>query len=177
MSDISIPLIALAAAVAMLTTAPQQVNIDQLSGAEIDASGTVVQPIDGASDTLQQSPAVVDQLGDRDSAPGGVDQLSDTLEPIADSGETALVRQDHPKGDLASEVVAAWNMIRQRGQTPTPDLIANEIGADKVAEFLAGGGQAARILATGQIPDSNNPISPDDPKGRVPPPPPPPPYG
>lgn len=83
-----------------------------------------------------------------------VEQLPDTLEPSDNSDEASLDVERRPQADLAREVVNAWHTLRQRGRIPTPDLIASEIGADKVAEFLASGGEAASILATGSLPSS-----------------------
>ena len=174
MTDISIPSVALMAAVTLLSATPQEVNIGQLPGEQSDTAPATFPPISqipqqSVPGQVAQSDAVVDQLNNEAPITGSVDQLSDTLEPVADSDEDALASHDRPKADLTSQVIAAWNVIRQRGQTPTPDLIANEIGADKVAEFLALGGPAASVLATGQLPD----IPTGDPKGRMPPPPPP----
>ena len=174
MTDISIPSIAFMSAVALLSATPQEVNIGQLPSEQSDTMPVTFPPISqipqqSTPGQTAQSDAVVDQLDNQTPTTGSVDQLSDTLEPMADSDEDALASHDRPKADLTSQVIAAWNVIRQRGQTPTPDLIANEIGADKVAEFLALGGPAASVLATGQLPD----IPTDDPKSRMPPPPPP----
>jgi hypothetical protein len=90
-----------------------------------------------------------------------LDQLPDTLEPSDNSDEASLDVESRPQANLAREVVTAWHAIRQRGRTPTPDLIASEIGADKVAEFLASGGEAASILATGTLPNSTPEPTPD----------------
>ncbi|MGL5837947.1 MAG: hypothetical protein ACRCY3_05530 [Sphingorhabdus sp.] len=85
----------------------------------------------------------------------GVDQLPETLEPASDGDEGQLGRTAAPERTLTSEVLAAWSLIRERGQTPTPDLIAREIGPDKLAEFLATNPAAGNILATGVEPDSS----------------------
>ncbi len=176
MTDVSIPLFTIMAAVALVSTTPDQISVGQLSEEQVDTSPSTYSPIaqipsqQGSAQT-GTSDAVVDQLGEKEPTSGEVDQLSDSLEPLNDGDETALASSDDPKGDLTSQVVTAWHAIRQRGQTPTPDLIASEIGAEKVAEFLAGGGQAASVLATGQLPDSA-PL-PQDPQGSAPPPPPP----
>lgn len=104
------------------------------------------------------------------SAPSeiGVDQLPETLQPKADGSEDSLGRNAGPAPTLADEVLAAWNLIRQRGQTPTPDLIAREIGPDKLAEFLASSPAAGSILTTGVEPDPKQGESrPVDTPGKV----------
>ena len=83
----------------------------------------------------------------------GVNQLPSTLQSDGDDKEDTLVSKTSPGASLTADVVEAWNQIRQRGQTPTPDLIAREIGPDKLAEFLASSPVAASILATGTLPD------------------------
>lgn len=178
MTDVSIPLFAMMAAVALVSANSDQVNVGQLSEEQVDPAPATYSPIvqiSGPPGSAQSgtSDAVVDQLDEKASASGDVDQLSDTLEPLGEGDETELVSRGDPKGDLTSQVITAWHAIRQRGQTPTPDLIASEIGAEKVAEFLAGGGQAASVLATGQLPEGAPP--PYDPQSGAPPPPPPPP--
>lgn len=84
-------------------------------------------------------------------------QLPPGLEPLARGDEEALGKADAPPPSLTADVIAAWNLIRARGQTPTPDLIAREIGPDKLAEFLATTPAAASILATGTEPDPQLP--------------------
>lgn len=41
-----------------------------------------------------------------------------------------------PEAALYGQVAEAWQAIRQRGQQPTPELIAREIGPDTLATFL-----------------------------------------
>ena len=150
-------------ALLLLSAQDPQINVGQI-GDEKNQQESVasVPPIAGD----QKSAAFVDQLsGDDAPKSSDVDQLPDTLEPINKGDEDALAQGSQPTGDLTQQVIAAWNLIRDRGQTPTPDLIASEIGADKVAEFLAMGGGAARVLATGQLPDTGT--QPDVPKGPI----------
>jgi hypothetical protein len=84
-----------------------------------------------------------------------IDQLPETLEPGKNDDESQLEKGIAPARTLTSEVLAAWSLIRERGLTPTPDLIAREIGPDKLAEFLASNPAAGNILATGVEPDGN----------------------
>lgn len=79
----------------------------------------------------------------------GLDQLPETLQPGRDAAESKLEQGITPARTLTAEVISAWALIRERGQTPTPDLIAREIGPDKLAEFLASNPAAGNILATG----------------------------
>ncbi len=80
-------------------------------------------------------------------------QLPPDLEQSKDANENELVSKTTPEASLTADVLRAWNQIRSRGQTPTPDLIAREIGPDKLAEFLATSPAAASVLATGSLPD------------------------
>src|SRR3546814_17335112 len=58
--------------------------------------------------------------------------------PNATAPETGLeqVTRRSPRADLYAEVAAVWELIRRRGQQPTPELIAREIGPDLLARFL-----------------------------------------
>ena len=91
----------------------------------------------------------------RDVEEVDIDQLPETLEPGKNDNESQLEKGIAPARTLTSEVLAAWSLIRERGLTPTPDLIAREIGPDKLAEFLASNPAAGNILATGVEPDGN----------------------
>jgi hypothetical protein len=83
-------------------------------------------------------------------------QLPSNLEQSKDAKENELVSKTTPEANLTADVLRAWNQIRSRGQTPTPDLVAREIGPDRLAEFLATSPAAASVLATGNLPDSQN---------------------
>ena len=83
-----------------------------------------------------------------------VNQLPPDLQQSADEKEGELVSRTSPSSTLTADVLRAWNQIRSRGQTPTPDLIASEIGPDRLAEFLATAPAAASVLATGTLPIS-----------------------
>lgn len=69
--------------------------------------------------------------------PALVQQLPPTLDAPTDhsTGEDTLVRGDDRK-TLASEVARAAELMRQRGQQPTPEALAREIGPDALAAFL-----------------------------------------
>src|SRR3546814_4117621 len=58
--------------------------------------------------------------------------------PNATAPETGLeqVTRRSPRADLYAEVAAVWELIRRRGQQPTPELIVREIGPDLLARFL-----------------------------------------
>ncbi len=83
----------------------------------------------------------------------GIRQLPPGLPPLSAGKEDQLAGPSAPPRTLTSQVLTAWSAIRSRGQTPTPDLIAHEIGPDKLAEFLATSPAAANILATGVEPE------------------------
>lgn len=162
MATESIPLIFGTIALLLLSAQDPQVNVGQI-GDDKNQQDSAVSVPSIAGD--QKSAAFVDQLSGDEPKSSDVDQLPDTLEPMTQGDEDALAQGNHPTGDLTQQVIVAWNLIRDRGQTPTPDLIASEIGADKVAEFLAMGGGAARVLATGQLPDTST--QPEVPKGPI----------
>ncbi len=96
-------------------------------------------------------------------------QLPSNLEQSKDANENELVSKTTPEANLTADVLRAWNQIRNRGQTPTPDLVAREIGPDRLAEFLATSPAAASVLATGSLPDTQNggdPPSPPPSEGK-----------
>lgn len=51
-----------------------------------------------------------------------------------------------PEAKLYGQVAEAWQVIRQRGEQPTPELIAREIGPDTLATFLDQNPAAADIF-------------------------------
>ncbi len=57
--------------------------------------------------------------------------------------ETAPVDPDRA---LQAEVLRAWQSLRQRGQQPTPELVAKEIGPEALARFLATAPGAERLF-------------------------------
>ena len=86
-----------------------------------------------------------------------VGQLSGNLDARWGNAENDLSLAPPQQKTLAMEVVEAWQRIRARGQTPTPDLIGQEIGQDKVAIFLASNPLAANVIVTGELPDNERP--------------------
>ncbi len=98
-----------------------------------------------------------------------VNQLPPDLQQSADEKEGELVSRTSPSSTLTADVLRAWNQIRSRGQTPTPDLIASEIGPDRLAEFLATAPAAASVLATGTLPEDDTGKNPNSPQIVLPP--------
>ena len=98
-----------------------------------------------------------------------VNQLPPDLQQSADEKEGELVSRTSPSSTLTADVLRAWNQIRSRGQTPTPDLIASEIGPDRLAEFLATAPAAASVLATGTLPEDDKGKNPNSPQIVLPP--------
>lgn len=85
-------------------------------------------------------PDQIDAVRAKAGNEAGVSQLPDDIEIIDKDGkgpEQAIVRPvDSPEARLYSQVAEVWEVIRQRGQQPTPELIAREIGPDALASFL-----------------------------------------
>lgn len=68
-----------------------------------------------------------------------VEQLPDDIEveDDEDGPEQHIVRNEiSPEARLYQDISDVWQTIRQRGQQPTPELIAREIGPDLLARFL-----------------------------------------
>jgi hypothetical protein len=82
----------------------------------------------------------IEQVGSEERRPAGVAQLPPDAElgPSAKGPELDLeaVTRSSPEANLYAEVAAVWLLIRRRGQQPTPELIAREIGPDVLAKFL-----------------------------------------
>ena len=101
-------------------------------------SEAVVRQISQA--TSPASRGAVEQLGQRERATARVRQLPADAEmlPSAPEPEQKLeqVTRRSPNATLYAEVAAVWELIRRRGQQPTPELIAREIGPDALARFL-----------------------------------------
>ena len=78
-----------------------------------------------------------------------VPQLPPLLE--VDTNETAPETELEaapvdPDRALQAEVLRAWQSLRQRGQQPTPELVAKEIGPEALARFLATSPGAERLF-------------------------------
>lgn len=65
-------------------------------------------------------------------------QLPPDLDSVSDDPEqeTALTSPETTAPNLLNDVARAWHVIRSRGQQPTPELIAREIGPDALTAFL-----------------------------------------
>ena len=71
--------------------------------------------------------------------PAAVEQLPEDLElgEGEEGPEAHIVRiEQSPEERLYRDVAEVWETIRKRGQQPTPELIAREIGPDTLARFL-----------------------------------------
>jgi hypothetical protein len=56
---------------------------------------------------------------------------------VKDAPESAIgTPEQTPELALYQQVAQVWSTIRQRGQQPTPELIAREIGPDQLTKFL-----------------------------------------
>ncbi len=89
---------------------------------------------DGDEDSFQIAIKGSDETGE-----ANVGQLPGDLELADDeSGPEQAISKPYvsPEAALYGQVAEAWQVIRQRGQQPTPELIAREIGPDTLARFL-----------------------------------------
>jgi hypothetical protein len=115
-------------------------NIDNLSVEQIGGAPT--------NSTASDYQIATQATGKNDKALVG--QLPPDLEipPDDDSQpEIAISRPIvSPEAALYGQVAEAWQVIRQRGQQPTPELIAREIGPDTLATFLDQNPAAADIF-------------------------------
>jgi hypothetical protein len=78
-----------------------------------------------------------------------VSQLPPLLEigPNETAPETELEAAPvDPDRALQAEVLRTWQSLRQRGQQPTPELVAKEIGPEALARFLATSPGAERLF-------------------------------
>ena len=100
--------------------------------------------------------AVPNVAAPRNGNPAQLPQLPPTLEAPRESGkgEASLVKGDD-KRDLAGEVARAAEMLRQRGQQPTPETLAREIGPDALAAYLNQNPSALDIYSTPKTPDNS----------------------
>ncbi len=65
-----------------------------------------------------------------------------------------------PDRALQAEVLRAWQSLRQRGQQPTPELVAKEIGPEALARFLATSPGAERLFDGQVLPPAPPPPAP-----------------
>ncbi|MCM8732188.1 hypothetical protein ACFO8O_14585 [Hephaestia sp. GCM10023244] len=146
-----VPIIRLSLATALATSAPAaaqqpidpaQQRIDPSPNADLqtDQDRTIaVRQIPQESTTPARRNAV-EQVGQAKSPPAEVAQLPGDAEALstaaAPESELEQATPRSPRADLYAEVAAVWEVIRRRGQQPTPELIAREIGPDMLARFL-----------------------------------------
>lgn len=96
-------------------------RVEQLSAGPPAAAGQVTQiapPPPGAARAVQASPEA------RNEGDAGLEARLER--PAAASPEAELYRR----------VAEVWQVIRRRGQQPTPELIAQEIGPERLSSFL-----------------------------------------
>ncbi len=68
-------------------------------------------------------------------------------EAVKDTPENAVAGEESsPELDLYNQVARVWTTIRLRGQQPTPELIAREIGPDQLSRFLGQVPNAGKIF-------------------------------
>lgn len=65
-----------------------------------------------------------------------------------------------PDRALQAEVLRTWQSLRQRGQQPTPELLAKEIGPEALARFLATSPDAERLFDGHTAPPLPPPAAP-----------------
>lgn len=89
-------------------------------------------------------------------------QLPPGLHPVSDEPgqETGLTSPDTAAPDLMGEVARAWTVIRNRGQQPTPELIAREIGPDLLTAFLNQYPNGVALITSQQPPSAPPPPEP-----------------
>lgn len=122
----------------------------------------------GQAATVQPANIVgVDQLAARDRPPLTTEPFAGTTPRTAEVNQLppdATVSDDrsapepgleiaprHPKGDLYREVAQVWQQIRHRGQQPTPELLAKEIGPEALARLLAAYPNPERLFSDREL--------------------------
>lgn len=87
-------------------------------------------------------------------------QLPSDLRAASDDPdqETGLTSPDTASPDLMSEVARAWYVIRSRGQQPTPELIAREIGPDMLTAFLNQYPNGVALITSQDPPSAPSPV-------------------
>lgn len=82
----------------------------------------------------------IDAVGSDGNNKAEVAQLPSDLEVPEDNNSQPELSISQPiispEAALYEQVADAWQVIRQRGQQPTPELVAREIGPDALARFL-----------------------------------------
>lgn len=104
-----------------------------------------------ASATVQRLPVA----STKPSQAATVTQLPSSLEPVRPDQEERLAPGPAPAGNnkAAADVARAIGVIRGRGQLPTPELIAREVGPDVLDSYLTQlNNGAAGVAPTAQQP-------------------------
>jgi hypothetical protein len=114
----------------------------------------------------------INQVAAPDRQPARVTQLPADTETVDPTPNPEAALEDptdrSPRKELYREVAAVWEAIRRRGQQPTPELIAREIGPDNLARFLSAfpGSEAMFGIDSDQLPiDAPPPPQPPE-KGK-----------
>jgi|GEM_PF-1520216 len=97
---------------------PEDLAVPQIAGPTTGAQAVAVEPVGGPD----RSTAVA-QL-----PPDAVPRDGDEPEPARPASR--------PDGTASAEVLRAWYAIRARGQEPTPELVAREIGPEAISEIF-----------------------------------------
>ncbi|MGB7407505.1 MAG: hypothetical protein WA908_03300 [Pontixanthobacter sp.] len=114
---------------------PEAVRSEQVA-AQSDALS-----IEQIDTTAERTQAAQIDLPGKDAARGGnIAQLPGDIEAIdpADPAAEQIISRpvESPEARLYAQVAEVWETIRSRGQQPTPELIAREIGPDSLTTFL-----------------------------------------
>lgn len=101
----------------------------------LDVEQIVVPQSSGGTDDFQieATPAENERRSEVGQLPGDLE----VPDGEGKSPESAISKPiQSPEAALFGRVAEAWQVIRERGQQPTPELIAREIGPDQLATFL-----------------------------------------
>lgn len=101
----------------------RQTTIDQVAPSSSRPSNNALEQINRANRTTTN----IDQLP-QDARVG-----DDSANPEEDIG---LSDSSDQKATLYAAVAEVWHVLRMRGQQPTPELIAREIGPERLSAFL-----------------------------------------
>lgn len=119
------------------TSAQQGADVPLASSQDLRARDVEATP-DYDRKCLDNAP--IQQINPRQKPATTIEQLPPTVDlpPEASAPESSLEKTapKSPRAGLYDEVAMAWEVIRKRGQQPTPELIAREIGPDVLARFL-----------------------------------------
>ena len=114
----------------------------------------------------------INQVATPDRQPTRVTQLPADTETVDPTPNPEAALEDptdrSPRKELYREVAAVWEAIRRRGQQPTPELIAREIGPDNLARFLSTFPGAENMFGvdSDQLPVAPPPVPPPPEKGK-----------